>query len=71
MLPYSAQSVTGGSPPTIKKKKGKGKAVEGRMRSSSLALQATGQARSLPPFFPSSFGSTEKLHKVSCASKKV
>lgn len=36
MLPHSALSVTGGSRMAIKKKRRKGKMVEGRMRSSSL-----------------------------------
>lgn len=41
MLPHSALSVTGGSSPT-KKKRGEGKMVEGRMRSSSLCLHSVG-----------------------------
>lgn len=42
MLPHSALTVTGGSLPTIKKR-GKGKMVEGRMRSSSLCLHSAGR----------------------------
>lgn len=41
MPPCSALSVSGGSPPTIKKR-WKGKVVEGRMRSSSLRLRCPG-----------------------------
>lgn len=42
MLAHSTLSVTGGSPPTIKKRE-KGKTVEGRMRSSSPCLHNVGR----------------------------